>query len=74
MKRAPKAHSKVVIPFSRVPRLTEAGLLFGMLVAGLGCSGEPAGASGAAGTGAAPSPLSGFSFSSHPRVALGLSG
>ena len=41
MKRAPKAHSTIAIPFSRGPRLVDAGLLLGMFVAGLGCSSQP---------------------------------
>lgn len=41
MKRAPKAHSTIAIPFSRGSRLVEAGLLLGMFVAGLGCSSQP---------------------------------
>lgn len=52
MKRASKAHSKIGISISRGPRLLDAGLLFGMFVAGVGCSGAPANGDGLPGGGA----------------------
>jgi len=61
MKPASKAHSRMTTPFSRRPRPVDAGLLVGMLLAGVACTGElgPGGTGGAGtsdfGSGGTPS-------------------
>src|SRR5687767_8873329 len=56
MKRADKAHSRITDALSRLPRLVDAGLLVGMLVAGVGCQpadGHPMGPGAASAAGGA---------------------
>src|SRR6187551_2842958 len=55
MKPASRAYSRITTPFSRRPRLVDAGLLVGMLLAGVACSSEPDNGLGPSGTGTSDS-------------------
>ena len=76
MKQAAKAHSRIATPFSRRPRLVDAGLPLGMLLACVACTGEmgPGGAgtsdlgSGGTASGGAPSGTGGADPYAVPAV------
>ncbi|HYP77329.1 MAG TPA: DUF1592 domain-containing protein [Polyangiaceae bacterium] len=75
MKRASKALSKITVPFTRGPRLLDAGLALALLVAGSSCTnGLADGESGSSGAGATSSMAGGANSGAGMGTGMGTAG